>query len=235
MSGMDDDMQDDGDQQQQQRPRVVLSTKGASAAAAGGSQSQSQSSSGGRAPRSVVKTKGRGFSNKFGADESNSDRYAGKAGEFESLEVDEGGAEAQKSVEGWLIMVTGLQEETNEDDVYELFADHGEIKQLHLNLDRRTGYVKGYCLIQMRAYKEGLSAIQTLNGHVLHDKPLTVDWAFKPAATNTRQPRRGGGGRQSGGGGGGGGGGRNFSSGGRGQQQEQTQAQSTGGRGAVHQ
>ncbi|KAI5076540.1 hypothetical protein GOP47_0008605 [Adiantum capillus-veneris] len=81
------------------------------------------------------KTKGRGFGDKANAERSN--RFFGK--EFESLYFD-GGPERQKSIEGWIIMVTGLHEEDQEDDLHEVFSEFGEIKNLHLNLDRRTGY-----------------------------------------------------------------------------------------------
>ncbi|KAF9374025.1 hypothetical protein CPB97_000166 [Podila verticillata] len=152
------------------------------------------------APQAAVKRKGRGF-------QSGDQRGDGvNSSAFDKLgsNDDSTTGTALKSIEGWIVLITGVHEEATEEDINDKFGEFGEIKNVHLNLDRRTGYVKGYALVEYASFNEAQNAIKEMNGEKLLDQTLTCDFAFVKPQTSDDRGRRGfstrgrGGGRRSG-------------------------------------
>ncbi|KAL5230256.1 hypothetical protein ABZP36_029032 [Zizania latifolia] len=141
------------------------------------------------------KTKGRGFRDDHNSAAAPRDSRLAGAGraDFDSLASD-GGPGPVRSIEGWIVLVTGVHEEAQEDDLHNIFREFGQVKNLHLNLDRRTGFVKGYALIEYETFEEAQAAIKASDGTELLTQIINVDWAFsngpsKRRNTQKRSPR----------------------------------------------
>ena len=78
---------------------------------------------------------------------------------------------------------------TNE-DLLELFGQHGKVVSAQVISDRETGRSRGFGFVEMENDQEAENAIQALNGFQHNNRPLTVNVA-KPR--EERAPRWSGG------------------------------------------
>ena len=88
------------------------------------------------------------------------------------------------------IFVGNIAFTASEDDLRELFEQHGTVDKVHLITDRYTGRSRGFGFVEMPNTDEAQAAIAALNSASLHNRPLTVNEA------RPREPRRDGGRRE---------------------------------------
>lgn len=69
------------------------------------------------------------------------------------------------------------------------FAEHGEVTDVHVVMDRETGRSRGFAFVTMGTGPEAQSAIASMNGALLDGRPLRVNEAEE------RDQRSGGGSR----------------------------------------
>src|ERR1043166_1035048 len=101
------------------------------------------------------------------------------------------------------LFVGNLSYNVTENDLQEVFSQHGPVTEVNLMVDRFTQKPRGFAFVTMETKEGAEAAIAALNGKSLDGRNLTVNEA-RPR--EDRPPRSGGGGGGYGGGGGGGGG-----------------------------
>ena len=77
------------------------------------------------------------------------------------------------------VYVGNLPYRANEDDVKDLFSDHGEVFAVRLMKDKRTGKRRGFGFVVM-AVEDAPRAIKNLNNSEYMDRTLKVREANEP-------------------------------------------------------
>ena len=96
------------------------------------------------------------------------------------------------------LYVGGLPYSITDDQLRDLFAEHGNVDSARVITDRDTGRSRGFGFVEMSTSEEAEKAIEAVNGMELGGRTLTVNEA------RGKSDRGGGGGRGGGGRGGGG-------------------------------
>jgi RNA recognition motif-containing protein len=93
------------------------------------------------------------------------------------------------------LYVGNLSYNTTENQLQDLFAEHGPVTSVDLIMDKFTGRPRGFGFVTMENKQEAEAAIAALHGKNVDGRDLTVNEA-KPR--EERAPRSGGGGYRGG-------------------------------------
>ncbi|HEX5492585.1 MAG TPA: RNA-binding protein [Candidatus Udaeobacter sp.] len=73
--------------------------------------------------------------------------------------------------------VGNLSFETTENDLQDLFEQHGTVNEVHLLMDRFTAKSRGFAFVTMNDGAQANAAMSALNGRELNGRTVTVNEA----------------------------------------------------------
>ena len=90
------------------------------------------------------------------------------------------------------IYVGNMPFSMTDEQVRELFEQHGKVEAVDIIKDRETGRPRGFAFVEMGEESEGRKAIEALHDHNVEGRNLNVN----EARPREERGRRGGGGRR---------------------------------------
>ena len=75
------------------------------------------------------------------------------------------------------LYVGNLSFETTENDLQDLFEQHGQVSEVTLMMDRMTGKSRGFAFVTMNDKAQAEAAMSALNGKDLSGRTITVNEA----------------------------------------------------------
>jgi RNA recognition motif-containing protein len=90
------------------------------------------------------------------------------------------------------LYVGNLAFETTENDLQDLFEQHGTVNEVHLMMDRMTGKSRGFAFVTMNDDEQAKSAMSATNGKELNGRALNVNEARPREERGGNRPNSGG-------------------------------------------
>ncbi|MBA2271307.1 MAG: RNA-binding protein [Verrucomicrobiota bacterium] len=84
------------------------------------------------------------------------------------------------------LYIGNLSFETTENDLQDMFEQHGKVMDVALMMDRTTGRSRGFAFVTMNDATEGNAAMNAFNGKEVQGRTLTVNEA-RPREERPRQ------------------------------------------------
>jgi RNA recognition motif-containing protein len=84
------------------------------------------------------------------------------------------------------IYVGNLSYDTTENDLRNVFGEHGSVSKVNVIMDKMTGKSKGFAFVEMDNDSDGQNAIKELNNADLNGRNLKVNLALP----RTERPAR---------------------------------------------